>query len=126
MVLLIFLVSPISFTTFVNSLTGLPAEVTVKKMETHSSYQDLWVTFPKEERISPKCSLSMNSKVTVVSGTIPESVGTVENFIPTSLTDKGGLYECATIFNFFLICGTMTNVYPACPKGNQQDSPPFP
>lgn len=42
-------------TKIVNSLAGLPAEVTVKKLETHSSYQDLWVTFPEEERICPHC-----------------------------------------------------------------------
>ena len=33
-------------TKIVNSLAGLPAEVTVKKLAHHSNYEELWITFP--------------------------------------------------------------------------------
>ena len=42
-------------TKIVNSLAGLPAEVTVKKLAHHSNYEELWITFPESERICPHC-----------------------------------------------------------------------
>ncbi len=42
-------------TKIVNSLAGLPAEVTVKKLVHHSNYVELWISFPESERICPHC-----------------------------------------------------------------------
>lgn len=42
-------------TKIVNSLAGLPAEVTVKKLVHRSNYDELWISFPKSERICPHC-----------------------------------------------------------------------
>lgn len=43
-------------TKIVNSLAGLPAEVTVKKLVHRSNYEELWISFPESERICPHCS----------------------------------------------------------------------
>ena len=43
-------------TKIVNSLAGLPAEVTVKKLVKRSNYDELWISFPESERICPHCS----------------------------------------------------------------------
>ena len=42
-------------TKIVNSLAGLPAEVTVKKLVHRSNYEELWISFPESERICPHC-----------------------------------------------------------------------
>ena len=42
-------------TKIVNSLAGLPAEVTVKKLVHRSNYEELWISFPESERIYPHC-----------------------------------------------------------------------
>ena len=42
-------------TKIVNSLAGLPAEVTVKKLVHRSNYEELWISFPESERICPYC-----------------------------------------------------------------------
>ena len=42
-------------TKIVNSLAGLPAEVTVKKLVNRSNYEELWISFPESERICPHC-----------------------------------------------------------------------
>lgn len=43
-------------TKIVNSLAGLPAEVTVKKLVKRSNYDELWISFPESERICPHCN----------------------------------------------------------------------
>ena len=42
-------------TKIVNSLAGLPAEITVKKLIHRSNYEELWISFPESERICPHC-----------------------------------------------------------------------
>lgn len=42
-------------TKIVNSLAGLPAEVTVKKLVHRSNYEELWISFPESERVCPHC-----------------------------------------------------------------------
>lgn len=42
-------------TKIVNFLAGLPAEVTVKKLVHRSNYKELWISFPKSERVCPHC-----------------------------------------------------------------------
>lgn len=42
-------------TKIVNSLAGLPAEVTVEKLVHRSNYEELWISFPESERICPHC-----------------------------------------------------------------------
>lgn len=42
-------------TKIVNSLAGLPAEVTVKKLVHRSNYEELRISFPESERICPHC-----------------------------------------------------------------------
>lgn len=49
-------------TKIVNSLAGLPAEVTVKKLVRRSNYDELWISFPESELSAhtavPKTALS--------------------------------------------------------------------
>lgn len=42
-------------TKIINSLAGLPAEVTVKKLAHRSNYEELWISFPESERVCPHC-----------------------------------------------------------------------
>ena len=42
-------------TKIVNSLAGLPAEVTVKKLVHRSNFEELRISFPESERICPHC-----------------------------------------------------------------------